>query len=1642
MDYSDIFASGERVQIISSRGTVDGTILSITPARIVLQQDTALKAVFNMTEIIGIVQLPTSQSSKQENAIPTVTPAIPSPVVPPPVTTVVDVVREPSESNKEKKEKKIIVGTKSLHELYDQMLKTVMVRYPAPVKIDVQQLKEYENTFKERYGDYVSRYQSAVQSFLYAYERSKTDLDKQNINNKTLPAINVLKELYRITKEEELARIIAYIYTCQTDSKTKRNMCLKEAIEFLRSTQCDTDAAEFLLANGELPYSLETWRLFQNTPEIILAAIALSPFERTRNHCELARRLVEDVSGAFAVVSATTINVILYALQVKLNPTHPVTKQFGESATYETGVLTDLCGVVRSQLCEYVESGTVLINDEKRGWQLYSEVGDIVWYPDTSSFIAKNGDKISYTRQIDGTYRVKPIKVIREETDGKSNLTNLHRRLSGSKTSSNTRTALEYISKVLMNQQDPPLEKSPKHEGSAQERKPAQSYADVTSLLHQAKTKEECYKLVPFIEKYSEHENPFRNRAIKNLVELYCRRVVGNYEEAVRIVEKYRSRFENTSVERIAFTRIGVEAYIGAKLFDNAIEQLKYINENSPNPHNQVRLAYCYIMTEQYDIALRSCDAVLNAWPKPAAAELSPTYTYKFTALLELGRIDEAQSVLDIFASVSTNTLKSENMRIILEQSRLGENRTDQNGDMVERLLFDEYESVLQFDEQSFYLEEAFSPHLNMLVETCEYTGILDRQQEKTTKRFFWEAKDAAHAQRMLDFLYDRSAPFKDGRIRNGVLDDVSKTRLTMAAVSLNSCRSFYEAAPEFRTKFIENAALMYWTMATHGRVNGKLPLASILFYYHECTRLFSMLKIQDDDLHYEYLDATNMYIGLRVHSTSEKTTQESILSLMEKDSNRRGKRRAARLSILKTIKDAIQTDAERTTRILAVLLHQCRSLENILLNPDLLQDIGLNLTDSLLHIIGDAAPKEATLTSLLTMQYQRIENYMRELIEFVNEISEALRISQNAEQLRILVNRLQTHIQEDKELCLYDSDHQICIKAIEMLQSYCSTMLNSNYQVKQAECSRIISDSRLCVDDIQKAPTAFTYNYLVRLIEHLRDATENFSVSIAKDSAPRISVTDEKEEEGYRPINHRITVQLRIKNEHQCTPAQNVRVTLKIDESIREYVEVADLSPTYHIGRPIDGGDDFIQPIELLLTKNGAQPDAVFPLEAFVNYKTIQNQDQSTQPRKLNIRIQRDEEWANIQNPYTRSALEPSPQSNRVFYGRDKDIQNICNAFFSKDQPGQTVFLFGQYRSGKTSLLNYTLDQIRKSSEPTFWIVNVGSFNTDQPFEDVTKRFVNGICNAISVHLGEVSYDINLHDHLMKYKNRDINLSPYDRFFIEFVVDLKAFLGTLSPKPRILLTGDEFGRYFSKNDPLRFFEMWKEVMELHTIDAIFVAHDVVTQIIRTYQNPFGTANLHQIDYIDHEPLVDLIERPTEYTAHEMRQTRFKAEVVQEIERLSSGNVFYVSDICRKLIDYMNAHEINQVNKLDLEICLQEWIGKSLEGEFEIIGHPLFDAGEIGPEAITNNENILVLNSIIEYHREHSSEADFDLQSIILSNHSRHIPNRERAERIIESLLTRRVIKIDDDGQFQIRVRFYEEYLYDAFFKTFKGWRV
>ena len=312
-----------------------------------------------------------------------------------------------------------------------------------------------------------------------------------------------------------------------------------------------------------------------------------------------------------------------------------------------------------------------------------------------------------------------------------------------------------------------------------------------------------------------------------------------------------------------------------------------------------------------------------------------------------------------------------------------------------------------------------------------------------------------------------------------------------------------------------------------------------------------------------------------------------------------------------------------------------------------------------------------------------------------------------------------------------------------------------------------------------------------------------------------------------------------------------------------------------------------------------------------------------------------------------------------------------------------------------------------------------------------------------ISANLYSIKYNKQLYEQMIFYAIQDIDVNQYNRHFVEYIKLLKALLKTFQPKPRILLTGDEFGRYFAINDPLQFFEMWKEVMELHAIDAIFVAHDVITQIIRKYQNPFGTADLYQLDYIVHEPLVDLVEKPTEeYDVDGSRLVRFKAEVVQEIERLTSGNVFYISDMCRKLIEYMNANEINLVNKLDLEICLKEWMTKSIESEFNIIGHPLFNAGEIGEEAISSNENIFVLNSIIDQKRNRLLGKNDDLYEVISRNYSQYIPSKERAQWIVESLLLRRVIKYDENTkQFYIRVRFYEEYLYDAFFKTFKGWR-
>ena len=357
--------------------------------------------------------------------------------------------------------------------------------------------------------------------------------------------------------------------------------------------------------------------------------------------------------------------------------------------------------------------------------------------------------------------------------------------------------------------------------------------------------------------------------------------------------------------------------------------------------------------------------------------------------------------------------------------------------------------------------------------------------------------------------------------------------------------------------------------------------------------------------------------------------------------------------------------------------------------------------------------------------------------------------------------------------------------------------------------------------------------------------------------------------------------------------------------------------------------------------------------------------------------------------------------------------MKKECIAMLLAGGQGKTVLIYGQYRSGKTSLANFIIKEVEMRDESVVMTRSITVAEKDNAW-DIVDKIISHICRALKHRYKSLPEVLN------EYYTIDVTENNYEKIFTNFTQDLYEVV--MEQGIHILVTLDEFGRFFKNNTSDRFMQLWKSVMELGAFNALLIGHDVVTQMMRADINSFGVINTYQINYIDFEATQQVVTEPTRMKD---QRTRFTDNAIQYIWEQSAGNAYYIQLICQATINFMNKRHINIVNEVYVKQAIEEWLNNDAdESAYLDYGHPLYLSGEIGENAANERETKIVLDAI-------SRCQNFASIDEIVAFSLEHYGQEEQVTKsIVYSLRARRVVDQDEEnGKIFIRCKFYPDFL-------------
>ena len=417
------------------------------------------------------------------------------------------------------------------------------------------------------------------------------------------------------------------------------------------------------------------------------------------------------------------------------------------------------------------------------------------------------------------------------------------------------------------------------------------------------------------------------------------------------------------------------------------------------------------------------------------------------------------------------------------------------------------------------------------------------------------------------------------------------------------------------------------------------------------------------------------------------------------------------------------------------------------------------------------------------------------------------------------------------------------------------------------------------------------------------------------------------------------------------------------------------------------------------------------------VYYKSIRNDDNDYSPLTINLNdIKNFEE---IDNPFEKYSDGTEVKDRKMFYGRDDYIDSILSLIINdKEHSGKCLAIYGQTRTGKSSLLNFLQKELRNKDKDDI-IVSFGNIDklskngkvdlkaflvrTLRLLDDEIKKNHSKLLSLLKEN--GISIDVD------KIKDDDLLMENFDCQFgkiCEFIHSMNK---------QIIFTIDEFTSIY---DLIRkgtmtddFMKFWKAFIQDYSVFAILICQDHMMYFVNDlrFTNAFSTTELKRITYLEEKYAKKLMYEPI---LDDEDNSRYTDEALDYLYNLTSGRAYLIMKLCAGLVDYLNEIRNPKITKNIIEEYLRKNIMKFGENIFE---PQYYDkSSDIKEQFRIAEENKKIIREIAK-----NSDKDGWLY-INISAIS------EEEKKLLDKLESRYVL-IKKDGKYKIKVDLYRQWI-------------
>lgn len=585
-----------------------------------------------------------------------------------------------------------------------------------------------------------------------------------------------------------------------------------------------------------------------------------------------------------------------------------------------------------------------------------------------------------------------------------------------------------------------------------------------------------------------------------------------------------------------------------------------------------------------------------------------------------------------------------------------------------------------------------------------------------------------------------------------------------------------------------------------------------------------------------------------------------------------------------------------------------------------------------------------------------------------------------------------------------------------DIVDNYKDLFEVKTFEEKERLLIQISNNSKSLITEIQDSPTQISIMGIIPLCQNIKSDADNDLNTLYQTSSAGLSIR--LAIPSYFHHNKEIEIQLAIENQIGCSPADSIAIIPAVyGEDLFDFDE-RDLK----IPGSLRGGTQKIVKIPLLLSDNVVKARE-FSFSLYLRYKGYSGEIRNTLPQEFKILVYPENEFIEMKNPYSQYAVGTIVKNPEMFYGRNELIKNIFTTIQNSRDQSKCIIIFGQKRSGKSSILYHLKVLLKKdTSLIVLDLDSLGSILVNP------CNFVYNFFWSIIRKLKDALLEIEEMNNIARL---EISFPTVKEFFdhpspeIKFMEIFDDFNKVKERNhdwrgKRVVLLIDEFSYLY--NDitagkiPKSFMKLWKALLEKNYFGAVLVGQDVMEKFKSEFPNEFGVIQDERVSYLTDEDSLKLIDEPIQIIG-KTRQSRYKEKAIPKIIELTAGNPFFIQIFCDKLVQYMMHTHKNFISEADVEQVKQDLISGVNAFDLATFDN-LISSGDDSPTAIKQNDIVNVLQAIaMNSQNEYSSRNAID------------IVTETPIDDILKELYERNVVVRKKNNYYAIKVKLFKEWL-------------